>query len=215
MNFGAEGGTDAGWALGGGAGLDDGGGVPLGPVAAEAPSPVNCTVCKPEPSSPVICQAPLADPALLGANVMDSVRVWPGSIAVPSGRLVVAVKAAPNGGFDFSIVTVELPDVLIVNVWSPCVPIETVPKSTASLESWSSPGAAAEATGRSAGLAVGVSRLTASVNLPSEVGSNATPTVTLSPGRGRSPALGRPVIENGALGDWTSWTVSAWPPTLL
>src|SRR5690242_13261490 len=131
MNFGAEGGTDAGWALGGG-GLEDGGGVPPGVVGVEAPSPVNCTVCRPEPSSPVICQAPLADPALLGANVMDSVRVWPGSIVVPSGRLVVAVKAAPNGGFDFSIVTVEPPTLLIVNVRVAVLPIETVPKSTAS-----------------------------------------------------------------------------------
>ena len=45
----------------------------------------------------------------VGENVTDSVTVCPGAIDVPSGRLVVAANAPPNGGFDFSTVTAVPP----------------------------------------------------------------------------------------------------------
>ena len=144
MNFGAEGGTDAGLALGGGAGLEDGGGVPPRPRRGRGAGPGELHLMRARAVIAGDLPGAARGPGAVGENVTVSVSVWPGAIVVPSGRLVVAVNAPPNGGLDFSIVTGVPPVLVIVNVWVAVVPTETVPKSTAWLENSSSPGAAAD-----------------------------------------------------------------------
>jgi len=109
-------------------------------AAAVTPVPVNCTWCRPDPSSPVICHVAVAGPAVVGVKATVSVIVSPGVIVVPSGRAVLAVKAPPNGGFDLLTVTSLPPTFLSVNVLEAVVPTGTAPKSTASPEAWRTPG---------------------------------------------------------------------------
>jgi hypothetical protein len=65
----------------------DGGGVAVVVVvvvfvvlvaAAVTPVPVNCTWCRPDPSSPVICHVAVAGPAVVGVKATVSVIVSPG-----------------------------------------------------------------------------------------------------------------------------------------
>ena len=80
--------------------------VPLPPVppgSPRVPVPVNWIVRTPWPSSAVMTQPSVVEPTAVGEKVTDSVRVSPGSIVVPSGRVVVAVNGPSTGGFDLEM----------------------------------------------------------------------------------------------------------------
>ena len=142
----------------------------------------------------------------------------PGAIDVPSGRLVVAANAPPNGGFDFSTVTAVPPVFVIVKLLVAVVPTRVEPKSIAWLENWRSPGVPAEADRPTLTSPPVLSRpivYLSGVNVPAVVGSNEMSTVMLSPGAIVVLTGGASGAENGALGCSTPWIVSVWSPTLL
>ena len=69
--------------------------------AGVTPVPEKVMVFSPVPSLPVMSQPADCAPAAVGANRTVPVTELPAGMVVPSAIVVVAVKAAPAGGFDF------------------------------------------------------------------------------------------------------------------
>ena len=79
------------------------------------PYPVNTTVLTPRLSSTLRIHPPVARPMVFGVNRIDSTRLDPAAMVVPSGSVVRAVNSPLSGGFDLENVRLLPPTSVNLN----------------------------------------------------------------------------------------------------
>src|SRR5579863_3064822 len=191
-------------------------GVGVGSAPSDrTPVPVNSTCCNPVSSLLLMTHASPALPGAVGVKLTTSDTLAPGAIVVPSSSRVCAANSPPKGGFDFEIVTVVPPVLVIVKLFVAVVPTATDPKSLLSLVICRWPGAPALPDTPRIALPPLLSISSVLLKTPVEVGSNARVTVTDPPGGIDSSTLGKPLALNGGFGGWMAVIVTGVAPALL